>query len=249
MKKIILLMTISLLLVTGCNKSQNNQATKTIDDEKITKIDESKDWVYDAKYEATTSSSSYTTANNEIKNISDLKVPFININTEPAKFANEDIRIIYDAAVDEFNEGLENKITFAELNYKSNVTDEYVSVIMSFGVGGTDVINPKYYSYNISLKDGNNISFQDAYKIVGIQDSEINNKVEEKIKDYLINELNVKVVDDYQNYIDESINNYHESINNNGIVFYLNENKELEIMVQMSVPAGSGNINSLISIK
>ena len=71
----------------------------------------------------------------------------------------ENIKIIYDEAVDEFNHGLEDKITFAELEYKSNVTDEYISFLMSFGVGGTDVIDSKYYSYNISLKDGLNISF------------------------------------------------------------------------------------------
>ena len=245
---VLLVLLISVLIV-GCNKNQNSQNPNTKNNQEITKLDESKEWVYSANYEANTTATSYTTLNDEIKELNDLKAPYINVNSETAKFANENIKIIYDEAVDEFNHGLEDKITFAELDYKSNVTDKYISVLINFGVGGTDVIDPKYYSYNISLKDGSNISFQEAYKMINITDSEIDNKVEEAIKNYMINELNIKSVDDYQAYIDESINNYYASINNNDIIFYINEQKELEIMVTISIPAGKGSTNSLINIK
>ena len=84
--------------------------------------------------------------------------------------------------------------------------------------------------------------------MININDSEVDNKVEEAIKNYMINELNIKSVDDYQKYIDESINNYFDSINSNDIIFYINEQKKLEIMVIISIPVSTGTINSLINI-
>ena len=85
--------------------------------------------------------------------------------------------------------------------------------------------------------------------MININDSEVDNKVEEAIKNYMINELNIKSVDDYQKYIDESINNYFDSINSNDIIFYINEQKKLEIMVIISIPVSTGTINSLINMK
>ena len=46
----------------------------------------------------------------------------------------------------------------------------------------------------------------------------------------------------------ESFNNYHETLNNSTLKYFVDSNKKMNIIVSLSIPAGRGSIDQIISL-
>lgn len=53
----------------------------------------------------------------------------------------------------------------------------------------------------------------------------------------------------FDTYNDESITNYYKSIINGNLKYFLSNDKELNIIVRLSVPAGMGYSDKIITIR
>lgn len=243
-------------------KSSSNNAvenTKT-DDETIpttlvSKLNVDKEWIYDAEYEKNVDSKSYLIGEKTYY-AKDIIVPYININSTFAKKSNTEIKNIFDDAIAKYNKGVDDKITYVdECNYKKYVNDDLVSVILTYGIGATDVVHPLYYTYNINLKDGNEISFEDAYKNAGYNFDNITSKVENSIKKSMENKLknmdksNYPEGTNFDTFLNKSINNYKESVSKKTIKYFLSDDNKLNIIVNLNLPVGTGEFDTIITVE
>lgn len=244
----------------GKSSSNNTSENTKTDDENesvalVSKLVADKDWIYDADYKKNVVSESYMIGEKTYyaKNI---VVPFINIDSSYASDSNNEIKKIFDDAITKYNKGVSDKITYIdECNYKKYENDNLVSVILTYGVGATDVVHPDYYTYNFNLKDGNVLSYEEAYQIAGFNSSNINSAVEnaienmmkEKMKDF--DSSNYPAGTNFNTYNNESINNYKNSVSSNTLKYFLSDSEKLNIIVSLSIPAGTGKFDTIITVK
>lgn len=210
------------------NKNNSNLALK---------IDSTKDWVYDADYNLPTNKDSYYGFSDHSKLIkaSDLIVPYININSSDAKTANQEIYKLYEQLINKFNENLKEEIWFTTVEYSSNINNDIISIMIKTTSAGTSTPLYEYYTYNFDVTNGNILSYQDAYKLVNINDSTIENVVEQKIK----NELKDYPQSSYEEALNGSIDNYKKSVNDKSIKYYFDSTGKLNVIVTLySIASG-----------
>ena len=282
-----ILITITILLIILISFMLLNNKTNNLESKNNStsiKIDNNKDYVYDADYKYNNKYYKYgenkdgnkivvddKVTNKEIKStaesqiadfdvyenvqyLKDLKVPFININSDDAKKVNKSLEKLYITTAKSFDLNAtydENgPLSRFVLNYKFYINNDILSVAIVDGGQATYIWLFNYYTYNFDLKTGKLLTYKDIYTKVGIKENEIENKVEQVI----INKQKEIMKDDdyfetnFETFKNESITNYKNSIYNNTLQYYLDENNKLSIITTFSVPAGSGEYDYNIKI-
>ena len=214
----------------------------------VSKIDASKNWIYHATYDKNVLANSYEIAYKTYY-AKDIIVPFINIDSNDAKKVNEEIKGVFDEAINFYNEGVENKTYFVSIDYEKFIDNNIASVNLWYGRGGTDVIRPDYYTYTFDLTTGKLMSFEELYQKFGLNKNQIDMKIKEEITD----EVNDIFEDSFRDknsttYINESIDNYEKNLENNTLKYFVNDNGELCIIARLSIPAGSGYQDTILEI-
>lgn len=236
----------------GLNNNEINNANTIF----VPKLYENKDWVYDAEYERNVEAASYLTEFDETYYAKDIKVPFINVDSAISNTYNEEIKNVFDNAINMYNEGVGNKLTYVDIcDYQKYVNGNVLSVLLKYGVGATDVVHPQYYTYNMDLKSGNELSYENAYKEAGINTSDIETKVENAIIEKLNEKMSSFSSDNYpmgtnfDTYKNESISNYKDAVNDNTLKCFLSDNGTLNVIVKLSIPVGNGEFDTIINLK
>lgn len=242
---ILLLAIVSFLFIMIIKKDINKESFMVIS---ISKINKDKDWVYDGDYDYTkyVSKTSYTTDFDKTYYIKDIIVPYINIDSVDAKNANANI---LNSAITLYNAGVANKVSFIDYyNYEYNNINNVISLVIKYGTGGTDVVQNHYKTYNYSLNDGKNLSYKEVYTFLNYKSININKIVKKAITNKMKEELKDIGDVDFNTYNNESYNNYIESVENNTISYFIDKNKKLNIIVNMSIPVGIGSFDKIITI-
>jgi len=225
------------------NKNETNNSSEN---ETVTlKLDESMEYVYDAKYDANVTKDSYSIGEKTYY-VKDIVVPYININSEYARKSNEEIKKVFDNAIAKYSEGVENNSSYVdECVYKKNISNDFASVVLTYSVGRTDIPVQSYYTYNIDLKNGNKLSYKQVYEKLGFTSDNIDTKVGESIKKYMNDKYSDLINSDN---IDKSIQNYEVSVSEGTIKYFVDNNK-LNIIVTINIPAGRENYDKVITIE
>ena len=224
--------------------NQNNQNNNF-----VSKVNSSKNWIYEAEYEKNISANSYTTYYDKTYYAKDIVVPYININTDDAIITNNELKQVFTNAVNTYNQGVENKTDYVEMDYNTYINDNLASVVLWYGKGETDTVKPTYYTYNFDLKTGKTLTFEELYQSLGFTKNQITNKITEEITEKVTDILE----DTFPNtnnteYINKSINNYEESLTTNALQYFVAEDGNLSIIVKISIPAGTGYQNTIVEI-
>ena len=75
------------------NNTSNSNSSDT--DTLVSKLDDTKDWVYDAEYTKNVIAESYSTHWNDTYYAKDIVIPYININSSYANNANNEIKEVF----------------------------------------------------------------------------------------------------------------------------------------------------------
>lgn len=226
------------------------------------KIDSSKDYVYDASYDFDFLKDSYY-ANGRLINKGDIVVPYININSDAAKAANEEMAKLYAELGETYNDATEKEIFYRVSKYDYYKVDNILSVVVTVTAGGTDVPIEYYYIYNFSLKDGSLMSYSDVFTAAGLDFNNISSRVQSAITATMQDRLknlkdHTKDTGDgayypegtnFDTYNNESYKNYVVSVNNGTIKYFIDSNKKLNVVVTLSIPSGRGSFDTIIAVE
>lgn len=201
------------------DKLKNGTEEKGNNIVKSIKLDDSKDYVYDAEYKYSNKYTEYTRGNSTGKDrtddyygisieiyakdsLSNLKVPYINIIGADAKMVNTELENLYLKYAKNFDNcaEMENDVNSPGcsqiLTYRTYKYDNILSVVVVDSVQSTSSYVFNYHTYNFDLVNGNRISYKDMLSKLNYNEQTILEKMKESIKTTMDNELKSSVVTD-----------------------------------------------------
>ena len=206
-------------------KKKDGNVTKK--EKQSIKIDNKKDYVYDASYDY--DKTNYEIANHEwfaednetnsefnilkidrskSKNyFDDLNVPYININTTDAKKINTEIKELFNEYVNKVEKDVipvlkgeqDSLYPLFHIGYKKYVDDNYLSIVIEHGEDGTAAPSYNFIGYVFDLKDGSLVKLSDYDK-----NNNLKEKLKEEVSKFISKEENVYDNNKSIKYIDDS---------------------------------------------
>ncbi len=228
------------------NPIQNNDNTTTTIKSSL-KIDTDKDWVYNAKYSYEVEEESFQDIYDTAFSVKNIIAPYININSSAAQEANKQIKEIFDKLINEYREAFTNKEATSTLKYENYLNGDILSVVLEHLDSWKE---PVYYTYNLNIKTGKLLTFEEIYQIAGLNETEIEPKAEKAITDY----INDFLVETNQNlpaerYINASIEFFYNPQSISFIGYFLDKDKNFNIATILSLPIGHEDYFRILTIK
>ena len=208
-----------------------------------------------------------TIVNNGILYLKDLVVPYININTSSVKAINEKLEKLYNEYVNMYNESASNydnivkkygadfdinNVTFDSINdrwsypmlkYYTYQSNNILSVVVTYGVLGTDILHPEYLVYNFDLSNGNLLNYDQFLSKFDLNVTEASSLILKQVSDY---------VKSSETYISEPLSdtekNLNKSITDGTVLFFVDNQGNVNYIVDIYMNAGSGNYPQKITI-
>ena len=190
---LVLLVIMGLLLKNQINLSSNQASEENLEslEEQLgIKIDDDLDYVYDANYSY---NNEYTDG---MQYLSNLKVPYININTSDAASANQELETLYLENAKTFDTcAKDQEISCSQiLTYRTYTYRDVLSVVVIDSIQGTSKWVLNYHIYNFDLTTGNILKYNDLLSKLGYDKEGTLSKMESLLKnkmDELYESINV----------------------------------------------------------
>ena len=272
---LIVLVVILCLLVGGlggyiiCDKVINKDNDIDNNVVKDIRINTEKDYVYDADYSYDNKYTEFVrkNGNDKVINIdryglsvsgrigkqylSDLKVPYLNINSDYAKASNEEYAKRFDACA-EIDQ--DKAVSCSQiLTYKTFKYNNILSVVIISSIQATSKWVLDYNIYNIDLTSGKEIKYSDMVSTLGYDNDTLLDKEKELLKNKMNElwgtdfDLNTLCFAEDKNCYNIANKMLETSINDGSVLYFVNDNGNLNILV---VPYADfvqdGNINKYL---
>lgn len=214
---ILLIVAVVVGAFVGYKRAAQNDKKNDIDSKSVAKLDESKDYLYDADYTSlyTNSITEYDRGFNDTTNgqysypytiketemtveisdgkqeLSDLKVPYINIDSYYAGVANSELKALYIDEAKNFEAcAIDVKYRGGHgctliLTYKVYKYKDILSVLVINGGTATAPMVLDYKTYNFDLKTGNEITYDEMITRLGYDKNTLLDKEKNLIKTYM----------------------------------------------------------------
>ena len=244
------------LPVAGCRPAQSSVSVPANDIICDLPADSSMDFlkniVYNAAYTYDVPVSSYRTVNDEVCALSDLVVPYIDINSADAAAANKEIKALYERLAKAFKTEAEGeKIQYSLSCYNTFVYGSVLSILIIVTSGGTAPAVRSYYAYNLDLETLKKVSYTEACTACGQNSDALGAKVETAILDTLSEDADDIFSEEFpkDHYVDVSMKNYNDSVRDDSIQYFIGEDNILNVVVKLEVPYGDGEFFATLPIK
>lgn len=240
------------LYINSNNSKQTNEEEKSsnsisqIDkiNEEMTnkKLDVEKDIVYNAQYMYNIEQKVYKNPDGVEYSIFDIVVPYININSESARELNAKIEQLYFQLAENFRQNLETDNTsYVKSEYRIYINSDILSILIIVTNGNIDEEIETYFAYNIDLSTLEILSYEDIYQQCGFTNIDIDNNIKDTIQIHFNNIDDWPDNEDKSVYINTSIENYQNAVNNNTIQYFIDLNRKLNVVVAIQIPTGIYN--------
>ena len=168
----VLIISVVLIVVTNSN-SKNNTESRIKQEHIQRKVNETKEWVYDADYgfDNKVLKNQYNDREVFYSN-EELIAPYININSKYADIVNNEIKEMY---IDEYNKfaNIGYGRYYSNIKYSYFYNDDVLSVTIINKTGLLDAgAKLKYTIYNFNLNTLDKASLEDCYKAAGYASKE-----------------------------------------------------------------------------
>lgn len=261
--------TISFKTSTTTENGQTSENNKSI------KIDESKDYVYDAQYDANTKYQEYGeivngetyTTNDGFNTVSykngklylkDLTVPYININNQTVTAINDELKSLYAKYVEIFDKNAK-AFDASEPGWGSQILTYYtysnnniLSIVITFGYQSTDVLYPDYLVYNFDLSNGNLLNYEDFLTKFSYNSNDITALVEKEI-DNIVSKQPVEHNYTEINGVKKSNaeitkETFKKNISDNKVLFFIDNQGNVNYIINVATAGGRGDYPQKVTI-
>lgn len=180
--------------------------------------------------------------------LKDLKVPYININSNDAITANNEIKQIYEYYAKLFDVCAEDKQVGCSiiLTYKTYTYNNILSLVIVHGSQATSTWVLSYKTYNFDITTGNLLNYNETLSTLGYDNNNTLTKAKEKIKNKMdeiwkpnINDLTTACSNNTNCY-EKAYELIEKSINENSILFFANNEGKLNLLL---IPYFDGALN------
>jgi hypothetical protein len=217
------------------NELAKNKPEEVVENEDDTNIvEEDKEYVRDADYKPTEELKEEYDLYGKTYRLSDIKAPFITINSEYVKGVNAEIKTIYDEAVGIYKEGTTDGMSYVDtFEYKYFVNGDILSLVLETAYGETDDPAHIFYVYNIDTKNGNKVEEKNIAEYLKEDD------LKAKIMDAVMDKFNEETAHLSSN-LTEQKESTKKHIEDGDYKVFLGEGKMLSAVARIDIPAGRG---------
>lgn len=218
------------------------------------KIVENKSYIYDAQYNPIgVKANNYSTNDGTNYFISDIVVPYVNMNSDDAKQINSEIEELYNKYVEEFKVCSQNQNSYIKVNYETYITSNVHSILITVQRGKEDSESKEYISYNFDNISGEKLDYNQVCYVAGITDAATSVKSAIDVLDdfssyYLqvdrynnqekVDERNAQIENNKQ----QIFTSYQQDLLKNNLVYFLDNNLKLNITLNVVLPDGENYI-------
>lgn len=167
------------------NETKNEIVQNVVTDEKVAKIEENKDYIYEKdKYEI---SESYSPEMPDDKYTTTIQLPFINLDSEDAKRLNGKFQDEFEKAKKSVKKGEDGYgLELKELNYTASIIEDK---LISLAVESGELYVPGHASlpatiYNIDLETGKLISNDIVVEKLGLTMEDLEKQIEKAMREF-----------------------------------------------------------------
>ena len=167
------------------NETKNEIVQNVVTDEKVAKIEENKDYIYEKdKYEI---SESYSPEMPNDKYTTTIQLPFINLDSEDAKRLNGKFQDEFEKAKKSIKKGEDGYgLELSELKYQSSVVEDK---LISLAVDSGELYVPGHADlpttiYNIDLETGELISNDVVLEKLGLTVEDLEKQIEKTMRKF-----------------------------------------------------------------
>lgn len=257
---IIIIVIMGTIIVKNYYTADNNKKNQNnINNKKITnKIDINKEYVYDAGYKNKDVKESYVDVSNVNRYASDLRFPYLNVNTDIAKQINNEIKKTYDELILKYKDLSEEEESESIVsNYFYNIYNNIISIVIDIERYGTSDVQHTYYTYNYDLKNNQRLSYKELYSQlrdtdydIKFDDSNINELVKQAIQNnvrrlYISQEEYEK---HFESDVEKSYKEYEESLLNNKLLYFVDSYGRLNLITKIYGNVGIGYIYQITTV-
>lgn len=244
-------------VVKNDNKGNNGNVSTDINKDNLKK-DVNKEYVFDAEYDIKTIKDSYKLSNDTTKVISskNIKVPYININSEDVSEINDKLYSLQQEMVKIFNENVDTGMHYYTAIYNQYINNNILSLVVITEVGGSDIPKLGYYIYNIDLSTGKKLTFNQIVNKNNLNITNVNNTIKSKIEKIVKeNPANTDSCtfnfrdSKNQTPLEAAIDEYNDNLTNDNVIGYIDANGDLHAIVTIYFCAGRGQELQDIVIK
>lgn len=152
----------------------------------------------------------------------DIVFPYINLDCNNVASINFQIKNLYETNID----------TIKESSYEFYINDVILSVVIKININ--DKYN--YYTYNINMENGKEISFEEVFYKYSEADLKLKNKISDYIDEHeeLKNHLD-EVVLTKEYVVENSYNSYKVNALSNNVKFFLDYKKDLNVVIKIEL--------------
>ena len=137
----------------------------------------------------------------------DIRLPYFNVNSIGSNDLNVKIKKLYDSIKDKYN---------ISVNYEKYTYDNIIFVVVSV----IEDESVDYYTYNIELKNGKELKYDSVYKLLGLNNTEIEDKIFELYSE--------------DERLEEIIGKYRSNVKDESIKYYVDDSLHLIVLISDS---------------
>lgn len=228
--------------------SDNSTSEETSDVKYISKVVENKSYIYDAQYSPNDLKiTNYSTNDGTDYTVYDIVLPYINMVSEDARNTNSEIEELYSKYTEEFRICSQNKNSFIKVNYKTYITSNIYSILITVQRGNEINSTEEYISYNFDIITGTKLDYSNICYVASITDASQSvldciDTLEDFDSYYLtVNSHNSQEEVDERNAQITACKNqiytyYQQDLLNNSLVYFLDSNLKLNIVLKVILP-------------
>ena len=173
-----------------------------------------------------------------------MKVPYININTTEVKEINEKLKKLYEEYASRFDEyAISTQGGSQILTYYTYTSNNILSLVVTYGHQTTDLLYPEYLIYNFDLSNGNLLDYNTFLNKLNCTKEDASLFAEKKINDYIVANIPME----HQSKT-SSIDKFTEEVNNNKLLYFIDNNGNINYIATIYIEAGRGYNHQIITI-
>ena len=240
--------------------STTNTTDSSFGEQYTSKIVENRGYVYDAQYTPNgIKADNYSTNDGTEYNISDIVLPYVNMNSDDAKDINSEIEILYNKCVEEFKVCSQNENSFIKSDYETFITSNIYSILITIQRGEEENSENEYIAYNFDVISGTKLDYNQVCYIAGITNAsdsirECIDNLEDFESYYLVVDRNNSQADvtirktEILENKEEIYTNYQQDLLNNEIVYFLDNNLKLNISLKIVLPDSEESYRKIVTV-
>ena len=175
-----------------------------------------------------------------------LRLPMINLNSQDALEANQEIQTKYKTLRQEKQEMTQKGQNIIS-QYQYTIHEDILSILIYIQHRNQEQVTYSYMTYHFYLSSGNQVPYREVYQKASIYDFNIELKVKDSLYRWMENYSDLSFEEKNQ-YVQQAMSTYQEAVKNNTIQYYFDIENRFYVILPVQEPNRSELVYKIFTL-